>query len=88
MEKRYKEIDKERVIYERFVNVHPELKNWLKWVYLIIELSSTPSYCNNILLIARSSKDQKQKSCATAEQILCEAKERQESVKKAPCQKI
>jgi len=29
-EKRYKEYDRCRLIYERFVNTHPQPKNWLK----------------------------------------------------------
>jgi crooked neck len=31
MEKRYKEIERARAIYGRFVSIHPEPKNWLKW---------------------------------------------------------
>lgn len=30
-EKRYKEKDRARTIYARFVGVHPETKNWLRW---------------------------------------------------------
>ena len=30
-EKRYKEKDRARKIYARFVAVHPEAKNWLRW---------------------------------------------------------
>ena len=31
MELRYNEIDQARQIYERFVLVHPEVKNWIKF---------------------------------------------------------
>ncbi|KAK9675192.1 NineTeen Complex (NTC) component, partial [Basidiobolus ranarum] len=31
LEKRYQEIERAREIYERFVHVHPEPKNWTKW---------------------------------------------------------
>lgn len=30
-EERYKEIDRARRIYERFVIVHPQVKNWIKY---------------------------------------------------------
>ena len=30
-ELRYKELDRARAIYERFVHVHPEAKNWIKY---------------------------------------------------------
>lgn len=30
-ELRYKEIDRARRIYDRFVMVHPEVSNWLKY---------------------------------------------------------
>ena len=32
-ELRYKELDRARSIYERFCLVHPEVKNWIKYVY-------------------------------------------------------
>jgi crooked neck len=44
MEKRYKEIDRARAIYERFVNVHPEPKNWLKWVKFEEEQNNLGEY--------------------------------------------
>ena len=30
-ELRYKEIDRARTIYEKFVYVHPEVRNWIKF---------------------------------------------------------
>jgi crooked neck len=30
-ELRYKEIDRARHIYERFVMIHPEVKHWIKY---------------------------------------------------------
>ena len=30
-ELRYKELDRARLIYERFVMVHPDVKNWIRF---------------------------------------------------------
>lgn len=37
-ELRYKEIDRARKIYEKFVSVHPDIRNWIKFAryYLIV----------------------------------------------------
>ena len=34
-ELRYKELDRARSIYERFVMVHPDVKNWIKYAKLV-----------------------------------------------------
>ncbi len=31
MELRYKEVNRARAIYEKFVMVHPDIKNWIKF---------------------------------------------------------
>ena len=30
-EQRYGELERARKVFQRFVNVHPQPKNWLKW---------------------------------------------------------
>ena len=47
-ELRYKEIDRARGIYERFVYVHPEVRNWIKFARYV---HFTVFQCNKVNVI-------------------------------------
>ena len=46
-ELRYKEIDRARGIYEKFVYVHPEVRNWIKFARYFINV--TNNVCNTFI---------------------------------------
>ena len=46
MELWYKEVDRARHIYERFVQIHPDIKNWIRFAQFEEQNGSLPNAWN------------------------------------------